>query len=388
MIDVGLVSSAYCEIFPVGYGGMETVAGNLALGGKRKKLGVRFRLFSVGDTVRHPDIQRLGIRVGYLFEKGLYADYITDPYNKTWIEAAHSLAAWQWLESQGVDLIHDHTHTGFSTIAAARKIRPPVLLTLHGPLGGHFVDAYLHLLRDVERVYINSISDAQRRGIELPFIGTVYNGIDVEKFPYQEKKDDYLLSISRICPDKNQRAAIEVARQLGKKLVIAGEPEKTRQGERYWHREIEPQIDIHVEKDRDPLFSTWLALQGEGSRIIYFGLANFEQKIELYQNARCFLMPIDWEEPFGLVMVEAMACGTPVVAFARGAAPELVEHGRTGFLVNNIEEIVEAVNNIDQISPYDCRQRVKDCFSAEAMAESYYELYQRILELEKDAKPD
>jgi len=395
-LNVFLVSTAWCEFPPVGYGGIETVIWNLILGATRTALNIKFGAFSVRDTARHPAVRKLGIKVWYIFKEGLYARYISDPNEKLWIEQAQALAAYkkarQLLESQRmrIDLFHDHT-TGFSTVAAEIKDRPPVLLTLHGSLSGPFVTTYLKLLKDVEGMYFNSISDSQQKGAPwLPFIDTVHDGIDTEMFPYQEEKLDpsYLIIIGRIAHDKGQQEAIEVARARGMNLVIAGLSEKTLEGDRYWRKRIKPEIDIFVHEDRDPLRSTMTLLRSRNGepKVIYFGQADFNQKVILFGGASCSLTPINWEEPFGLVMPEAMACGTPVVAFNRGAAPEIVKDGETGFLANDTGEMIEAVKRIGQISPRACRQRVETHFSAEVMARNYFKVYQEILNRERARK--
>lgn len=391
-LKVFLVSTAWCEFPPEGYGGIETVIWNIILGSKRAGLNIKFGAFSLRDTARHPAVIKLGIKTWYLFNKGLYEKHITDSDNKPYIESSQALAAYfrlkQLLERQGVDLIHDHTHTGFSTIAAAMQDRPPILMTLHGPLAGEFVTAYFELLKNVEGIYFNSISNSQQKGIDLPFVGTVHNGIDTKMFPYQRKKfsPPYLFHIGRITRDKGQDKTIEVARALGMNLVIAGSVEKTLEAQEYWKEQIKPRIDVPANEHRDPLHSTILELRNGGPKVIYLGQADLEQKVVLFGGATVSLMPIMWDEPFGLVVPEAMACGTPVVAFNRGAMPEIIKHGETGFLVNDVREMVAAVKKIDEISGRACRKRVEDYFSAESMARNYNRLYQEVLRLEEIRK--
>src|SRR5262249_25441911 len=150
------------------------------------------------------------------------------------------------------------------------------------------------------------------------FMGPVYNAIDVDSYPFQPEKGENLLFLSRLAPEKGPQHAIAVARKLGMRLILAGKVDNF---------------------DRD-FFEEVVRDQIDGEQIVYFGEANAEQKRELYANARCLLMPICWEEPFGLVMPEAMACGTPVVAFRRGSVPELIAHGETGFVVDSVDEMV------------------------------------------------
>jgi glycosyltransferase involved in cell wall biosynthesis len=190
------------------------------------------------------------------------------------------------------------------------------------------------------------------------YCGVVYNGIDVESFPYEEQKEDYLLFLARIAPEKGTHLAIEAARRLGKRLVIAAKVDRA--DRQYFHDTVEPLID--------------------GDLIQFVGEVDAALKRKLYARAYCLLFPICWEEPFGLVMAEAMACGTPVIAFARGAATELVVDGETGFLVHDVDGMVRAVHRVDRIDPRRCRRHVEENFSAQRMTEGYLAIYERILE--------
>lgn len=389
MLIVGQNLGPWLGYFPKGYGGIENVASDLAKGTKRARLPVKFIVWNIGTTAQNPEVKAVGIdEVGYIYENPCYDDPgIANADASQWVIGAHSLAAWQWWESHKVDLIHDHTGVGFPTIAAAIKNRPPILITLHGSLDPPFVSRYLDLLKNKEGFFFVSISDNQRKGKpDLPFIATVHNGVNTRDFPCQRKKRKLLFCIGRITPDKGTDKAITVAQRLETNLVIAGEPEATREGDEYWREEVKRGVTKHVDEDKDKLRSVRIILRNGGPNVIYFGSAEFDDKVALYRDASCLLMPIDWEEPFGLVMIEAMACGTPVVAFRRGAAPEIIKDGETGFLVDNLEEMIEAVRNIGRISPQACRQRVKTHFSAEVMARNYYNVYKEILVRERARK--
>jgi glycosyltransferase involved in cell wall biosynthesis len=205
--------------------------------------------------------------------------------------------------------------------------------------------------------YYNTISRAQMRTVppmERPrFAGVAYNGIDVGSFPFSADKDDYLLCLNRVHPDKGTHLAIEAARRAGRKLIIAG---KVGCHEReYYETAVRPLVD--------------------GRDVVFLGEADHRLKRELYAAAACVLAPICWDEPFGLVMVEAMACGTPVIAFARGAAPELIRDGETGYLVEDVDSMVDALARIDTIDPYRCRQHVQSNFDTPVMVEGYLRLY-------------
>jgi len=209
----------------------------------------------------------------------------------------------------------------------------------------------------------NTISKSARThmpafGGSARFMGHVYNAIDVDSFPFQAEKGDDLLFLSRISPDKGPVMAIDAAKRLGMRLIIAGKIDAY--DRRYYEEVVRDLID--------------------GEQIVFFGEADATQKRELYRTAKCLLMPIQWEEPFGLVMPKAMACGTPVIATRRGSVPELVRHGETGFIVDTVEEMVEAVRAVGTIDPYRCRQHVRRNFSPAMMAEGYERIYAAMLE--------
>lgn len=223
-------------------------------------------------------------------------------------------------------------------------------------MGKEFVNV-LHLPLFAELAYffkrhnshLISISNNQRKTYQdLNYISTVYNGVDLSKFTMGGNHGDYLLMMGTIGRHKNQMAAIRVAKKLEMKLIIAG-------------------------KVRDRDYFEEMMKEVDGERIIYKGELEFAEKLTLYQNAKAFIFPIVWEEPFGLVMIEAAACGTPVVAFNNGAVPEVVVDGKTGFVIegNSEEGMVEAIRKIDSIKREDCRKHVEENFSVEKMVSDY-----------------
>jgi glycosyltransferase involved in cell wall biosynthesis len=198
-----------------------------------------------------------------------------------------------------------------------------------------------------------SISNADRSP-ELDYLATVYNGLDVSNFKFNEIPGDYLLYFGRIHPDKGTEEAIAIAKKSKRKLLIAG----IVQDEGYFKTKIEPQFD---------------------DQIVYVGSAGPEKRNELLGNALALLHPINFNEPFGLSVAEAMLCGTPVIAFNRGSMPELIKHEETGFLVNTVDEAVEAVSALDKINRRECYAWATSQFSSEKMVSDYFELYKQIL---------
>lgn len=277
------------------------------------------------------------------------ADHIKDKQPYAFAHAAHAIA-----EANEYDVIHNHS--GEELMALAGLVRVPMLTTMHCNIT---VDR--RFVWDRYDGYYNTVSWAQKRTMpQIPrprFAGVAYNAINVESFPFDEKKDDYLLFLSRVSPEKGPQIAIEVAKRAGTRLVIAGKVDAVDRD--YFTESVEPLID--------------------GDQIVFAGEADATQKRELYRRARCLLMPITWEEPFGLVMAEAQACGTSVIAFNRGAAPEVVRHESTGFVVEDADEMTAAVSRVGEIDPRDCRRWVSERFDAPHMAARYLELYQRVL---------
>lgn len=240
------------------------------------------------------------------------------------------------------DIILNNMRGEAAFLNIAKLLSKPFVNVMHL----NIFDELASIFKDFDTNII-TISNSQRKNYpDLNYLATVYNCVDIEKFKFNEKPQDYLLMIATIGRHKNQSAAIRVAKKMGKKLILAG---KIRDQD--YFEEIKKDID--------------------GEQIKWMGEVGFEEKLKLYQGAKAFLFPILWEEPFGLVMIEAMACGTPVVAFNHGAVSEVVVDGKTGFVVENEEQMVEPVKKIDKIERIDCRKQVEQNFTIEKMVDSY-----------------
>jgi glycosyltransferase involved in cell wall biosynthesis len=218
----------------------------------------------------------------------------------------------------------------------------------------------------VPMVAISESARAQEK-MPLDFVGMVYNGIDMVQYrPTSKKRGDFFVWLGRFAREKGAQLAIEAAKRAGVPIVLAGTVDRyIQESRRYFHEVIEPHID--------------------GEKVKYIGPVNMKQKLSLLSRARGFLNPIEWEEPFGMVMIEAMALGCPVISFARGAAPEIVQHGRTGFLVQGVDEMVQFIPRIDEIDRETARLHVERHFSAHAMAEKYAQVYENVMEKSKVA---
>jgi len=256
------------------------------------------------------------------------------------------------------DIIQFHSSIP-SFLYFAPLVKTPTVLTVHDPLAfPKDTDALKIIYSNLSNVHFVSISEYQKSTMpkNLNYAGNVYNGNDTKQFSFQEKKGDYLLYTGRITEKKGVDVAVRVAKKLNKKLKIAGAISADDMD--YWKQKIQPHLS---------------------RKITHQGIVDTKKLTKLYQNAEALLMPIKWDEPFGLVMTEAMACGTPVIAFNRGSVPEVVKHNKTGFIVKNEQEMIEAVNNIDKIKKQDCREWVENNFSIEKMVDNYEKLYLKIL---------
>jgi glycosyltransferase involved in cell wall biosynthesis len=253
------------------------------------------------------------------------------------------------------DLIH--CHVDYLAFPFGRLVRTPTVHTLHGRLDWpHLVPLFRHL----RGVPVVSISHAQRVplcGLDVAWAGTVYHGLPIERYPYDEDGGDYLAFLGRIAPDKRPDLAIAIAKRAGVRLRIAAKIDAV--DREYFAREIEPLL-------HDPL-------------IEYLGEIDEPAKPAFLGNALALLFPIDWPEPFGLVMIEAMACGTPVIARPCGSVPEIVVAGRTGFVVDTLDELVDAVKRVRTIDRAACRRHVEERFTVGRMVDGYEAIYRSLV---------
>ncbi len=247
------------------------------------------------------------------------------------------------------DLIHNHFD--FPPLCYTKLVDTPVVTTIHGFSSPRILPVYQ---KYNNQVFYVSISDADRNPT-LNYIATVHHGIDINSLPFNNDPEDYLLFLGRIHPDKGVREAIEIAKKAGRKLLIAG-PIHDKD---YYQKEVKPLLN--------------------GSQIKYLGHVDRKTRNRLLSHATALLHPINFKEPFGLVVVESMACGTPVIANNRGAMPELIRDGENGFLVNNTREAVEALEKVPGIPRKRCREIAEKHFSADRMVEDYIRVYNTIL---------
>jgi glycosyltransferase involved in cell wall biosynthesis len=340
------IAPPWVRVPPERYGGIEWIVSILADGLVDR--GHDVTLYATGDS-------RTKARLRAPFDQAVSLGG-KDFYGAVHPMAIQTMSA--FLEADRYDVIHDHTGAIAACLGALSAT--PVLQTLHGPFNPN-VRRLCRMIAD--KIYFNSISDSQRSGCpELNYVGTIYNAVEVESYPFCADKEDYALFLGRFNEDKGAHNAIYVAQQAGVPLRMAGK--------------IDPGVDtLYFEQRIRPHI--------DGQRVIYEGEVDNEQKQELLARARFLLFPIQWEEPFGLVMTEALACGTPVVAGAMGAAPEIVKDGEVGVLVGPGEwhEMVAAIKDgrLEGIDPHHCRQYAQERFSVQAMVNGYEAAFEKIL---------
>ena len=250
------------------------------------------------------------------------------------------------------DIIHNHFD--FLPLTYSRLVETPVVTTIHGFSSPSIVPVYK---KYNDRGHYVAISDADKSP-ELDYIATIHHGIDVAQFPFSAAKGEYLLFFGRIHPHKGVYEAIQVAQRIGKKLVIAG----IIQDQDYFAARVEPYVD--------------------GTTVEYIGSVGPDQRAEVLGRAIALLHLISFDEPFGLSLIESMACGTPVIAFRRGSMPELIRHGETGYIVDDIEGAINALATIESIDRLKCRADVEQRFTNTRMARDYVRVYEKILNRE------
>ncbi|RCH56556.1 glycosyltransferase family 4 protein [Mucilaginibacter hurinus] len=319
---------------PRHYGPWEQVASNIAEG--VIKLGAEVTLFATGDSITAGKLESV-CETGYEEDRNQDAKVLECLHISNLMEKAGDF-----------DIIHNNFD--FLPLTYSGLVNTPIITTIHGFSSQRIIPVYK---KYNSRGHYVSISNADRSS-ELDYIATVYNGLDTRDFEFIETPDDYLLYFGRIHHHKGTAESIAIAKATGRKLLIAG----IIQDENYYREKVEPELNDQIQ---------------------YVGHAGPEKRKELLGNAAALLHPINFDEPFGMSVAEAMLCGTPVVAFNRGSMPELIKHESTGFLVNNVDEAVEAIKNIKSINRIDCHNRAATQFSCEKMAGDYFELYKRIL---------
>ncbi len=343
-MKIAVLAPPYLPVPPIGYGGVEKVIYCLTEGLAKK--GHEVTLFASGDS-------KTSAILSSTFPQAIG--------NSGEIKNKPILPLLQYIDcfsrSSEFDLIHNHAE--HLAMFLADLVKTPVVHTMHSTLVEEetIPEKRLALQRFKNHNFV-SISDSQKEGLpDLNWIGTVYNGVNLADFPFSPAKGDYLLWLGRVTRKKGPLEAIKVAKTLAMKLKMVGVVDPVEKD--FFENEVKPLVD--------------------GKEIEFIGELDKEKIAEVYSHAYCTLYPISWHEPFGLVMIESMATGTPVVAYNFGSVPEIIKDGKTGFVVKDADKMIEAVKKAGQIKRIDCRKRVEDKFSAERMVEGYEKVYKKVI---------
>jgi glycosyltransferase involved in cell wall biosynthesis len=336
-LKIALIAPPHIAVPPADYGGTELFVAQLAEG--LQKTGAEVIVYANAESTVNVERRSLYKQSQWPIKNAEHA-LIRATNHESWaIQDA----------AKECDIIHVHSA---HALTFSRFVDKPTVLTLHGPHDPKLSQFYGYL----PEVYYVAISNSQCESETMPRIRTIYHGVDPSQYTFREQKQRYLSFIGRLALIKGAHLAIDVARQTGIPLKIAGDVQP--QNREYYEKKIRPHID--------------------GELIQYIGTADFKTKNELLSNSLAMLFPIQWREPFGLVMVEAMACGTPVLATPGGSVPEIVRDGISGYICRNVQQMVERVSNLD-LNSNKVRHYVEENFSIDRMVKSYLQLYEDAL---------
>jgi glycosyltransferase involved in cell wall biosynthesis len=359
-MKIGQIAPPWIPIPPKNYGGTENVIYTLVE--EQVAQGHDVTLFAPGDA------QTSAKHISFFPKSLLAAGESWQAHLKAYY---HFHCIVEYFKEHDFDVVHTHlsSATDLYLFPLLASLATPHVTTLHSPFPfdtesrsqlGTSDAYYMQWISKVPMVAISESAQAEAPQ-DLHFVGVVHHGLPMNDFRSTSKRrTDFFVWLGRFAREKGAHLALEAAKQAQVPIVLAGTIDRYQQESvRYFHEVIEPQID--------------------DERVKYLGPVNIKQKLHLLSRARGFLNPIEWEEPFGMVMLEAMALGCPVISFARGAAPELVVDGETGFLVQHVDEMVQAIPKIDEINRETTRQHVKHNFSAQRMAENYTQVYMKVM---------
>jgi glycosyltransferase involved in cell wall biosynthesis len=336
-LKIAVLAPAWFAVPPTGYGGIEWIVSLLADG--LADAGHDVTLFASGDSRTKAKLA------------AVYPVAPSREIGRTFPEIKHALSC--FARADEFEVINDHTGMLGCTLGAT--VRTPVAHTVHGPLDGEAGEIYELISKVAPDVGLISISMNQRKPKpDLNWLANCHNALDFSIYPLRPHRRDYLLFLGRLSPDKGAHRAVAVAIQTGLPLKIAGKMQEPKERE-YFHELVEPHLMDGIE---------------------FLGEVTHGEKVELLQNARATLFPISWEEPFGLVMIESMACGTPVIATRWGAVPEVIEDGRSGIIVDHYTDMADALEEADKLDPLELRKYAEEEFSPQRMVRDYVEAFE------------
>lgn len=387
-MKIAIIAPPWLSTYPGCYYGIENVIQNLT--SQLHKKGHEVVLFGVGGSATEAS------KIYWYHKEDQYKNIHRAWYEAVPIISSHLLYSLNVIANHGdFDIIHDHnSFVGPAMMAFAYGNLPPVLHTLHEPFTNPKLinrgipdnRMLFEELKYARGIYFSGVSESQLstapKDIDSRVLEVIPNGVELSDYTYRAKKEDYFLSVGRISQDKGQGVAARLCRELGLPLKIAG----TIGGEITTAKQANAELQnpTALSLENNPYFEYFrneIVPYLKKDEIEYLGTVFGVKKKALFAKAKAFLAPIAWEEPFGISLVDALASGTPVVAYNRGAFPEIIEHGRNGFLANSEKEFKEYMQRVDEIDPKECRKSIEEKFSAEAMADRYVALYERVIDL-------
>lgn len=351
MLRIAQVGPLWERIPPQTYGGTERVVHSLTE--ELTTQGHHVTLFACGESQTKATLVAV-------YPRPLYRDHI--PWTNIMYPLLHYSAVLE--QAANFDIIHIHLNkaSDYLSLPLFAPLQSKTVFTLHFPYPTAQGRTDRHLVLQKYKMHnFISISNNQRRGGEnLKWLGTVHNGIDLSPYTFSATPRDYFFWLGKFNPDKGVVEAIQAAQQAKVTLILGGSIDNLDHTDRqYYEQHVKPLID--------------------GRQIQYVGELTDAQKNKYFGGAKAFLNPLQWEEPFGLTMAESLACGTPVIAFARGAAPEIITEGQTGFLVHKVNAMAQRIAEVDTLDRAACRQRAEQHFTASVMTQAYYALYEKVL---------
>lgn len=383
-LKVAIIAPPWLSLYPGCFYGIENVVHHLST--NLTAQGHHVELFTVAGS------KSKATRLHWYHKDDQYKHIHRPYYEVNSISISHLLYSLNKIREAGnFDIIHDHnSFIGPAVLAYAADL-PPILHTLHEPftdprkLADGIPDNRLMFeqFKSIRNLYFNAVSEKQRSlapdGLQKRIKGVIHNAINTDEYVYSEDKDDYFTIVASMSPDKGQATAAKACKELGFKLKMAG----TIGGQISTPEEAEEELakaDSKLKTDKFFLyFKREVAPHLVKGQVEYIGKISGKTQKEHYAKAKAFIFPIDWEEPFGMAVIEALASGTPVIAYKRGAMPEIIEHGVNGFLAESYDELKEYMQRVGEIDPKACRRTVEKRFSVGAMSESYAALYRKVI---------
>ena len=342
---IGIIAPPWVPIPPPAYGGIERVIDITARG--LAAAGHDVLLYATGDST-------CPVPKAWIYETAC------TPIGSCPSEVRHVIHAYEAMRAWGADIVHDHSLVG--PLQAARFPELTVVTTNHGPFTEpELGDLYGYVGHDVRVLAISEHQAASAVPLEIPVAGVIHHGIDPLDFPMGTGKGDYVAFLGRMVPDKGVGQAVQLCRAAGVPLRIGAKMREQHEFE-YFRKVVEPMLGRDIE---------------------YLGELGHDDKVALLQDAKALVNPLQWHEPFGMVMIESMSCGTPVIAYRKGAAPEIIDQGITGVICDTPGEFVDALQRIDDLDRDACRARVENYFSMQRSADEHIAFYREVIKTRK-----